>query len=61
MKLRDDREDEGADVGETVGYTLNLAYFSPSLNLSGTKIGYMYRVVRSPRGGKYLDIHMYRR
>eukprot|EP01052_Picozoa_sp_SAG31_P052639 SAG31_NODE_13086_length_893_cov_2.502519_1_plen_57_part_01 len=48
-----------SDVGETAGFTLNLAYFSPNLNLSGTKIVYMYPVVLSPRGGKYLDIHTY--
>eukprot|EP01052_Picozoa_sp_SAG31_P026263 SAG31_NODE_2368_length_5854_cov_19.043440_2_plen_64_part_00 len=46
-----------SNVGETAGFTLNLAYFSPNLNLSDAKIVYMYRVVLSPRGGKCLDIH----
>ena len=41
---------------------LRLLRFLGKLNLMGTKIVYMYRVVLSPRGEQYLDFsHMYRR
>ena len=40
---------------------LRLLRFLRKLNLMGTKIVYIYRVLLSPRGEKYLDIHMYRR